>query len=53
MPKTPNYGQERSQRTRAREQKQEEKQRRREENSAKRKAAREATGGDPDPNKAS
>ena len=42
MAKTPNYGQERAQRTRARELKQEDKLRRREEASAKRKAAREA-----------
>jgi hypothetical protein len=44
MAKTPNYGQERAQRTRAKERKQEEKLRRREESSLKRKTAREAQG---------
>ncbi len=46
MAKTPNYGQERAQRTRVKERKQEEKQRRREENAVKRKATREAQGSD-------
>jgi hypothetical protein len=46
MVKTPNYGQERAQRTRVKERKQEEKQRRREENAVKRKAAREVQGSD-------
>ena len=42
MVKTPNYGQERAQRTRTKERKQQEKRQRREEGSLKRKAAREA-----------